>query len=478
MRTIYHFILILAMMFPLGVFAQKDTLGLEDAIAWAEQYSRSQRLAKLDAERLDLDMQMLKAGLKPQLSFTAQLPNYFKSSFPVTQPNGSIAFQPVSQNNATLQLDASKTLLNTNTTFFARVSMQRFDDFAGDFHSYNTVPFRVGVIQPLRQFNSLKWRKKILELEREIAMDNIRQNKKEIALNTTLSFFRLLRAQVEMQIAMSNEENNDKLFTIAKEKYALGKISKSDLLQLELQVNSAKQNIKNAEREVIAANAELKLTMNHEIVNDRILNLEIPSEIMGIEKFSPEELAEKAWQNRIERKQFQQLLMEAEMAMDRAKKEFGWQASIQASIGYTGNANQFSEILMQPQSEVIAQVSVTVPILDGGQRKYAIQRAKLDQEFAREESGFREAEFKQNVRQVILRFNQLKDEIQLAQKSYDIAIQRYDIANQSYLLGEMSVTDLNLAFAERDQAWRGYILLLSAYWINYYTIAQLTNTDL
>ena len=39
--------------------------------------------------------------------------------------------------------------------------MQRFDDFNGGFKRYNNQPFTVGVVQPLGQFNGLKWARAI-----------------------------------------------------------------------------------------------------------------------------------------------------------------------------------------------------------------------------------------------------------------------------------------------------------------------------
>ncbi|MFV0540583.1 MAG: TolC family protein [Aestuariibaculum sp.] len=44
-----------------------------------------------------------------------------------------------------------------------------------------------------------------------------------------------------------------------------------------------------------------------------------------------------------------------------------------------------------------------------------------------------------------------------SEKAKEVAIKRYDISNKRYVLGKISITDLNIAIQERDRAVINYL---------------------
>ncbi len=53
----------------------------------------------------------------------------------------------------------------------------------------------------------------------------------------------------------------------------------------------------------------------------------------------------------------------------------------------------------------------------------------------------------------------------------------YDITKARYLIGKISITDLNIAQAEADNSKSNYINTLWIYWRNYYDLRRLTLYD-
>ena len=53
----------------------------------------------------------------------------------------------------------------------------------------------------------------------------------------------------------------------------------------------------------------------------------------------------------------------------------------------------------------------------------------------------------------------------------------HDAALESYKVGRISLTDLNIALAEKDQARRAYIGALRACWVAHYRLRALTLYD-
>ena len=58
-----------------------------------------------------------------------------------------------------------------------------------------------------------------------------------------------------------------------------------------------------------------------------------------------------------------------------------------------------------------------------------------------------------------------------------MATKRYDISKKRYILGKISITDLNIALRERDDAFIKYLNSLEGFWRDYFTLRQLTLYD-
>ncbi len=463
--------ILLFLLSPLLLQAQ-DTLQLERAIHLGQEHALGPQQASTEYAVAQQRLRYLDAEFKPQLSLGATLPNYYKTTTAITQPDGTLSFLPISQDNSSVNFYLGQRIRATNTQFFAETRMRRYQDFTGS-TQFNAVPFRLGVEQPLNQFNSLKWDRRRAELELELRRSRWNIREAEVATAVTVAYFDLLNAQVNQEIARTNAENSEKIYTIALERDRLGKISKSDLLQLELSLNSALQSSITAKREVIRANAGLKEAMGYGTDGDNIYAVKMPEALLGA-VFEAKEAADRAWEKRPEKKEMEKLLLETERALEEARKNHGWQGTLSATVGWVGTGARFPLSYDVPQFENLVQVTLRVPILDGGKRVWSKRTAETQQQFTAIEAEVRESNFKQQVRQWVHQFEALKEEVDWGEKSLDLARQRYAIANQRYLLNDISITDLSLAFNERDQAWRNYTNLLKAYWITYYTLRQLT----
>ena len=473
LHTIVRIIIINTLFTLSGIYGQETVLTLEEAIAISQGGSMEKHRAQWEYQYASNQMNLFQAELRPQVVLQASLPHFYKSTTPVVQPNGSIFFQPISQDNSLVSLNLTQKILPTNTIVFAQTHLQRFQDFSGNLTHYNNSPFRVGITQSFNHFNQDRWNQKIFKIDNLIAQKHLTASDEKVAAQVTSAFFEVLMAQVDLQIARTNKANNEKLYRIALERYDLGKISKSDLLQLELGVSTARQHENRASRSMIRATAHLNEVMNSKITIDTMSIVHPPS-IPRLEMIDANMLAIMAWDNRPEQWEFRKLILEAEQAMDKARREHGWQARLTAQIGLTARGNSISESYEQTKMETLVEVGIQVPILDGGRRKYSIQQARSSHEYLQSETTYSESMFKQQIRQLVLQFNHLQQETRHAHQSYQIAEDRYNIVNQRYLLDDINITEMTLAFGERDQAWRNYIDVLQAFWITYYTLRQLT----
>jgi outer membrane protein len=71
----------------------------------------------------------------------------------------------------------------------------------------------------------------------------------------------------------------------------------------------------------------------------------------------------------------------------------------------------------------------------------------------------------------------MKDQLVLTARADSIASEKSQIAKDRYVLGNLSITELSIAFEEKDQAKRDYILALRDYWSAYYQLRYLSLFD-
>ncbi|HXB08706.1 MAG TPA: hypothetical protein VNW04_16355, partial [Puia sp.] len=142
-------------------------LSLQQVVTLAKERSIAAKQAATTKETKYWQWRVYRSNYQPQLSLNGTLPAYSKTFSQVLQPDGTILFQPIYNNNSNLNLSFSQTIAATGGTIFGTTQLQRFDDFDRHNTLYNAVPFGVGISQPLWQFNQLKWDNRIQPLKYE-----------------------------------------------------------------------------------------------------------------------------------------------------------------------------------------------------------------------------------------------------------------------------------------------------------------------
>lgn len=416
----------------------------------------------------------VKSEYRPQLSLEGTLPNFSRTINPVTQPDGTIEFKPVSINNTDLGLTLSQVISPTGGKLFVTSLMQRFDDFDRDQTRYNGNPAIIGLEQPLFAYNALSWNKKIEPLRYEESQRQYVEEREEIAVKATNLYFDLLLAQVNQSIAAKNLANNDTLYQVAQEKYKLGRLSKNDLLQLRLAVLNS--DLALAQANLDEQTAALALRNYIGLKDSNPFNLHVPENIPKTTVATALALAE-ARKNRKESINFRRRILEAQSLVAKARGDNGFNASIFATFGLTKQGLDLSDIYNRPDNQQRARIGFTMPLLDWGRQRSVTKVAQLNQQLEEYTISQEETNFEQAVMTQVNQYNTLKSRIRTTAEADAIASERYEIAKSTFLIGRISITDLNIALAEKDQARRAYITSLSKFWEAFYTLRQLTLYD-
>ena len=434
------------------------------------------KIANTDKAIAQASFQFYQSQLKPNVTLFGNLPNYTKTSSAILQPDGTIEFQPIRQANSALSLFGSQVIQKTGGTIFVNSDIQRFDDFTFDIKQYNGVPLRVGIRQSLFGYNPWKHEKNIQGLLLDEAEKNYNIAIEEALGNATDLYFNILIAKQNLEIAKTNQEVNEKLLIITDERLLLGKVSKDEKLQLEIELNNAKLSVSQATTELDQAIATLYTFIGKDIPSSDT-QFEVPTNAASSD-LNLDKLLTNFKINRPEIITFQRGKAEAQQALDKAKTDFGFQIDVEASIGLARGSQKVQEIYTDPFDEQQFNVSLAIPILDWGRRKSGLNQIKLREQNLEANYAQQLLELENSVRQNGLVFSRLQYEIILLKEIMKKAEERFEISNQRYILGNIDITNLTIAQREKDQTKRNYINALKSYWVTYYNLRVLSGYDI
>ncbi len=465
------------------VWAQ-DTkqLTLPQVVEMAKAQSIAARQASTTKETRYWEYRTFQSNYKPQLTLNGNLPAFTRSFNEIIQPDGTVLFQPVRNNNSAVGLELSQNITQTGGLLYATSRLQRFDDFDRKNKLYNGTLFAVGLYQPLFRFNPLKWDKKIEPLKYNESQQEYLESLENIALEANQYFFNLLLVQVNLQISETNLGNTENILRIAHEKFELGKNSRNEILQLQLENLKARKAVAAAKQDMEIASLNLKSFIG--LQGGEKIELITPPAPKGSEStkntegvISSEKAIKEAFENRSNAIAFGRRLLEAERTVAKAKGDNGINATLNANLGFSNRGQKITDVVQKPQNYQFLQIEFTVPVMDWGRSQARTKTAEANRQLTQYTIEQDKQNFQQAIYTQVTLFDMLKNQMDLTIQADSIASEKYLIAKERYVLGNLSITDLSIAFTEKDQAKRDFIETLRQYWAAFYRLRWLTLYD-
>lgn len=455
-------------------------LTLEDAITIAKKQSPDALLATHQFRADYWRYRSYKASYLPSLALEGSIPAYENSINKYELLEGDI-FRATNINNIYAGLKLNQRIGPTGGDISLNTNLAMLSNFTNDSlgnpvtaTEYNTTFINITLNQPLVQYNSYKWERRIEPMLYNEAKKVYLESMEKVSLQATNHFFNLLVAQIEEKIAKINEANYDTLYKIAKGRFELGKIAENELLQLELKYLRAGADVKNAA--LMVEDQMFKFKSFLRMQDDDFVQLVEPT---NFEPFvvNPAKALQEARYNSSEALSYNRQLVEAESKVAEAKYGGRFDANLFAVYGLSNYSSNFRALNQEPQDVQTVTLGVSVPILDWGVAKGRLKMAESNQEIVRTNVEQQQIDFDQKVFLLVAQFNMQFDQVVIAAKSDTIGQKRYDITKARYLIGKISITDLNIAQTEADNSKMSYFNTLWRYWRYYYELRQTTLFD-
>jgi outer membrane protein TolC len=280
--------------------------------------------------------------------------------------------------------------------------------------------------------------------------------------------------QTNYNLAESNLKNSTNNLKIAQTKKDLGSISENNYARNELAVLNAQKSLNRARMDLKNADFELKSYIG--LPQDQKFELQMPLNITLFE-INPAKALEEANANRKEGSVYKRRLIEADRNLLSAKRSSGLSATLQGSYGLSNNAGTLNGIYQSPEKQQTLSLALSIPILDWGQSASAVKLAESSRDLVIYDVEKERSNFERSVVVQVEQFSLLKDQLITAKEADKVAANGYLIALKQFQNGETTITDLNIALSERDNAKRDYIYSLQSYWEAYYKLRILTLYD-
>lgn len=468
------FLLLLLLLLPLLLSAQSQKIKLSEAIKIAQEKSPQYVRAVNTYQGSYWRYRNFKADFLPQIRLDAVLPQYSNSIQRITNDLGQDIF--VNQNQSRIEADLSinQKVPLTGGQFFVSTALERVDRYGDDSATnYSLVPFSINYFQGSLFYNPYKWQRKIEPLRYEESKRNIIENMENISLTTCMRYFGLLKAQVSLDIAKKNLSNQDTLLQITKGRFKIGKVAENSLLQIELSHLISKNNV--TTNTILLKKTSQDLARFLELDTESI-ELEVPEKLVEFGVDVAKALAE-AENNRKSVIEFRRRRLEAEQELAEVKGSNRLQMTLSANFGLNRRADMYDDLFQDYDQQQNVSLRVGIPIFDWGVSKSRRKMAEADLSLIENDIKQEKQEFEQEIYLHTLNWSSQRDFLETAEKAQEIALKRYEITKKRYVLGKITITDLNIAQQEKDKAVVDYLNSLEKFWVDYYTLRKLTLYD-
>ena len=468
---------------PFMASAQIDTLRLtlDDCITIARRQSIDATVALGELRSAYWQWRSYKADLLPEVSLSGTLPSWNKRYNSYQQADGSLSFV----RNNYLGLDGAvnikQKLWPTGGTLSVESSLDYLQQSGGvSGNQFMSLPVAVTFSQPLFGVNHQKWDRRIEPLRYREAQARFLTETEQVAMQAISLYFGLLLAGEQVNIARQNLQTAEKLYEVAQAKRRMGTISENDVLQLRLDVLTARSALTNSESTRQARQFALRSFLDVEADIDPIMpeDLPLPSldrEGQGVGLLYEEVLAH-ALQNNAMATTMRRRQMEADYAVASARAN-RQSVNLYAQLGYTGTGENMSNAYRNLLSNEVIQVGITVPLLDWGKRKGQRKMAESNRDIIQGQLRQQSQEFRQNIFILTEQFNNQAEQLRIAIEADTIARRRYHTNVETFKIGSISTLELSNAQTAKDQARQNRIQQLFNYWYYYYQLRSIALWD-
>ncbi len=455
-------------------FAQQH-LTLQDAIALAQRKSPRYLQAQAQVEEARALDRAFNARLMPQLSLAGTLPAYNRSIISVLQPDGSTQFLPQQQMSTQLGFRFDQRLPLTGGNLSVSSSLSRLQISGNQsVQSWSSQPVWISLSQDILRPNESAWDRRMQNAQIVSDERTYRSNLENVALQTTDLFFNAYAADAQLRNAIANAAVNDTLYKINTGRFAVGRIGENDLLQSQLALLRAQSALEAARINQAQQHEAFRLGigLGPDADFDLVVTSVVPSYEPDTARAVHEALLSGTTASFLELQDVQ-----ARRRVVEAKLSNGVGATITASYGFNATAPEARMAYQNLLEGRQLTLGVQVPIWQWGAHSESVHAAQMAQQITNVQAASTRDQVAMQAHFAVLQLGQARRSLAILVVADSVAGRRYEVAYNRYVTGRITIDNLYIAQAEKDQALTDYAEGLRRFWLSHYNLRMMTLFD-
>jgi outer membrane protein len=436
MRTSFSlffvFLFCIGLRSPLAAQETKD-LTLEQCIALAfkQSFPMQNAIQQFIASKKSYEAQSLSSATSIDLSFVApsydeslnrqfntvsQQFEYYQLQTTIKQSTLSIR-QPLFVTGGTLSMNGyvvqnnQMSPLSSTTNYFSN--------------------FQVSLTQPLLYPNILKINRDQANLRLDQTYSNFQKDQLDVIYQVTNAFYNAYKLSRQEQITLDQVKQNEETYNAAKGKYGAGLIPEVDMLQSEVDLATSRNQSLNNHNEASRAKNTLKIMLGLPIEKEVLLVADLHYDSISVNQQSA---IEKALQNRSELLNADRSREISRLGVDLASAQRHVKFDLTASYGLNKNDTLLAQSLYDFNRSRAIALQVSVPIFDWGLHAREVESAEAQLKSAELTYAYTGQQIRQEITDLLSgigaadsRIHVLAKTVEVAQKTYEITLQRYSV---------------------------------------------------
>ena len=426
--------------------------GAEHDVAAAQGRFRTQANAEFDLPQLEEGVQ--------RVQVPGNLPRY--DSYGSSEVSATLRLsQPLPTDG---EVSLSGHIYQQNDTYYDP-SLDQTDRQKTFFNSYE-----VGLSQPLFAPNQLKLGLERAEISHRLAQRAYARGQLDLAYDVTAGFFALVRAQQQLAIARDALDRQQENFDLAQRKYQAGLIPEVEALQMEVDLAGANNDLLGRESDLILAGDAFRLIVGLPMNQPVRATADLSPHVFDVDA----ELAlAHALRHRTEISDSADQLRRSEITVTETDARSALRGELSAFYNLTGISDpaltdasvgdlidsSWEDLQRRPGNRGV-RFSLSIPLWDSGvneqevaSAQVAVRRYELDQQNLQRTIA-------RQVQAAVARFQGARRQLDVLQRSLDIALRSYAISRERFETGD--ITSQTLA-DNRDRLVSARLSYLDAY---------------
>lgn len=456
-------------------FSQKPNfISLSDALEGYVYNTVSVRKGILAYANSLLEYGMYKKSLLPAMELSLS-PISFNHSMQLLQDyqTGERYNVAESFNCSVGGLKVSQRVIPTGGVLSLGTSLSWLRDFSNGNDNFTSSPLYVSYSQQaLGGGRSLSYERQIQERTHSLA-------EMELCQEISMEQVQILNLYLDACLCKEDlghyghlREQNDTLAMLVSQKVELGKATRLELEELELQRQDNSIRYESARQGLLLSTRKLAEALGiSELSVSELPDLKLPSFL------SPDEVMMLYSENNPDnsRREIERLKMTRDVHETKVKN------SPNATISVTYGLNQYGKKLgkafERPNRQQQVIISMSIPMFQWGLGRDRKAKARNDMEILRLEHQGEMQKVACKVRQMVMEYNACRSLLENSRSHYRLRQRYHGISLSRYSLGKISWLDLMTARRELQKARQEYMTVLRNLYVGYFDIRHLTMYD-